>query len=88
MSGHVKYERSRSPGEIEGESASHNNHRIMHHPPNSMTYSLVKRKKASQLAVMLATPSHAIESAGGIVIAYSMNAIPVTCMCNNGYLYV
>ena len=30
MSGHVKYERSRSPGEIEGESASHNNHRIMH----------------------------------------------------------
>ncbi len=30
MSGHVKYARSRSPGEIEGESASHNNHRIMH----------------------------------------------------------
>ncbi len=32
------------------------------HPLNNMTYSLVKRKKASQLAVMLATPSHAIES--------------------------
>ena len=27
-----------------------------------MTYSLVKRKKARQLAVMLATPSPAIES--------------------------
>ena len=29
---------------------------------NNMTYSLIKRKKASQLAVMMATPSHAIES--------------------------
>ncbi len=26
MSGHVEYERSRSPGEIEGESASHDYH--------------------------------------------------------------
>ena len=33
------------------------------HPLNNMTYRLVKRKKASQVAVMLATPSHAIESA-------------------------
>ncbi len=32
------------------------------HPLNNMTYSQVKRKKASQLAVMLATTSHAIES--------------------------
>ncbi len=32
------------------------------YPLNNMTYRLVKRKKASQLAVMLATPSHAIES--------------------------
>ncbi len=30
MSGHVKYERSRSPGEMEGESASHDDHRVMH----------------------------------------------------------
>ncbi len=52
MSGHVKYKRSGSPGEIGGESASHDDHQIMH----------LKRKKASQLAVMLATPSHAIES--------------------------
>ena len=30
MGGHVKYERSRSPGEIEGESASHDDHWIKH----------------------------------------------------------
>ncbi len=99
MSGHVKYERSRSPGEIEGESASHDDHRIMHisilntrlrdpecvslqdklswyppmiiHPLNNMTYRPVKRKKASQLAVMLATPSHAIES----VYVHTMNDV-------------
>ena len=32
------------------------------HPLSNMAYSPVKRKKASQLVVMLATPSHAIEN--------------------------
>ncbi len=35
-----------------------------------MIYSQVKRKKASQLAVMLATPSHAIESVEGSPFNY------------------
>ncbi len=41
------------------------------HPLNNMTYSQVKRKKASQLAVMLATPSHAIESVENLSILIS-----------------
>ena len=52
-----------------------------------MTYSQVKRKKASQLAVMLATPSHAIESVHGAVMGRSAIASHLQLSAPYAYAY-